>query len=213
MIYYNPTNGDPHSARVEYRPKTCFLMTKLGYPVSDDLQVIQTKLSTLLSSKNIDVVDAESIVTGRDFLFKIWSIVISVPLGVAIINEEMSPQTLSNIFYEVGLMQAYGKETLVVKTPATSVPSDFVRTEYVEFDDKFDTKIEKFLHYFVGQADYYAKAADQLQNNPLLAIDYLRRAYLISGENQLRERARQIFEDASIEARAKNSVEMLLVDF
>lgn len=67
------------------------------------------------------------------------------------------------------------------------------------------------MTHFFSQADYYASIADQLENNPLLAIDYLRRAYLISGEEGLRVKAREMFEEASIEGRAKNSVERLLV--
>ncbi len=55
--------------------------------------------------------------------------------------------------------------------------------------------------------------ADQFEKNPLLAIDYLKRAYLISGEDTYREEAYKLFEKASIKGRAKNSVEMILADF
>lgn len=111
-------------------------------------------------------------------------------------------------------MQVYGKETIVVKTPDVRVPSDFIRTEYIEFNnDDFEEKISKFFQTFISLADYYRYCADQLENNPLLAIDYLKRAYLITGERFYKERAWDIFQEASIEGRAKSSVEMLLVDF
>lgn len=51
-----------------------------------------------------------------------------VPLGIAFIHHEMTAKTLSNIFYEVGMLHAYGKECLIIKTQGTEVPSDFVRT-------------------------------------------------------------------------------------
>ena len=41
----------------------------------------------------------------------------------------------------------------------------------------------------------------------------LRRAYLITGDTSYREKALEIFKEAAIQGRAKNSVEMLLVNF
>ena len=213
MIFYNPIQGDAFTTQVDYRPKTCFLMTQLGQPVQQAIVDIRDRLSSFFTSHGIDVIDANSIITGKDFLMKIWGMIIGVPLGVAIIHHEMSPQTLSNIFYEVGVLQAYGKESLVIKTKETDVPSDFVRTEYLEFGDNFEGKLEKFIKHFLSQADYFAKMADQVENNPLLAIDYFRRAFLISGEESYKNNAKKIFDEASIEGRAKNSVEMLLVNF
>lgn len=213
MIFYNLSDGDAYTAKVDYNPRTCFVMTQMGKPVPQVVAEIRDQLEKSLADYDINIIDANSVVTGRDFLLKIWRMILAVPLGVAIIHHEMSAQTLSNIFYEVGMLQAYGKESLVIKSEGTYVPSDFVRTEYLEFNDDFTGRLEKYFKSFFQQADYYISIADQLENNPLLAIDYLRRAYLISGEEALRSRARQIFGEASIEGRAKNSVEMLLVNF
>ena len=63
------------------------------------------------------------------------------------------------------------------------------------------------------RAEYYVLAAEQLERNPLLAIDYLRRAFLITRDTDLRARAKQIAAEAGIGDRAKNSVEALLVGF
>ena len=52
--------------------------------------------------------------------------------------------------------------------------------------------------------------ANQLEKNPLLSIDYLRRAYLISGDEAHKKKI-QMFSDAlDLAARAKNSVERLV---
>ncbi len=61
--------------------------------------------------------------------------------------------------------------------------------------------------------DYYDTTADSLEMNPLLAIDYLRRAYLISGDKGYRKKAKEILKDVSLDGRAKNSVEMILAKF
>lgn len=212
MILYNPTTGDTPTMPIRYRPKTCFIMTQLQQPVPDEVIEMRQMLTRCLRTRGIAEIDANSAVTGRDLLTKIWEMIISVPLGIAIINRGMSARTLANIFYEIGLLQACGKETLVVKSKRSKVPSDFVRTEYIEYDASFETKIDRFLDSFLELADYFSTIVDQLDNNPLLAIDYLRRAYLISGDDLYRQMARSI-SNSSITGRAKNSVEMLLVNF
>lgn len=213
MIFYRPTDGDPHTGRIEYRPRTCFVMTKLGRPIPKEINRIRSHLTKIFVDYNISLIDANDIRTGKDFLLKIWHILLGVPLGIAIISNDMSHQTLANIFYEIGLMQAYGKETLIIKTGGTNVPSDFVRTEYIDFAAGFKKEVKKYLKKYFNLAGDYEFMSELLEKNPLLAIDYLKRAWLITGENAYREKASEIFHGAAIEGRAKNSVEMLLVDF
>jgi hypothetical protein len=50
-------------------------------------------------------------------------------------------------------------------------------------------------------------------HNPLLAIDYLRRAYLISGREGCRTKAKNILDGLTLEGRERDSVEMLLAKF
>ncbi len=138
-------------------------------------------------------IDARSKITGRDFLLKIWGIALSVPIGIGVITEEFSPQTLANIFYEIGLMHALGKETVVVKTPKSKVPSDFVRTEYIQYDNDFASNFRIFLDNLSEVADYYSILAKQVEQNPLLSIDYYKRAYLITGLDRYRESARNVY--------------------
>jgi|ERR1043166_5011910 hypothetical protein len=213
MIFYSPINGDATTTGIVSRPRTCFLMTQLGRPIPAILGEIRDSIIQVLKNYKMELIDADSVITGRDFLIKIWDLILGVPLGIAIIHKEMRPQTLANIFYEIGLMQAYGKDLLVIKTQRTRMPSDFARTEYIEFSTDFVNRLGRFVESHLSNANYYAHMADQLERNPLLAIDYLKRAYLISGEENYRMQAKEIFESADIQGRAKNSVEMLLVNF
>ena len=158
-------------------------MTKIGRPALRSVINIRRRLRECLRVKDIESVEASSLVTGRDFLLKIWHMILSVPLGVGIISEEMGTSTVANIFYEVGLLQALGKETVIIKTPSSDVPSDFVRTEYIEYDRSFSRNMKQFLDNFFDRAEYYSLMASQLRNSPEIALDYARRAYLIGGEN------------------------------
>lgn len=93
------------------------------------------------------------------------------------------------------------------------MPSDFVRTEYIEYDDDFKDKVGTFMESITDRARYYEDVAELLLENPLLAIDYLRRAHLLNGRDDCRNKARNILDALSLEGRARNSVEMLLAEF
>jgi len=138
---------------------------------------------------------------------------LSVPLGVGIVDETMSTQTMANIFYEVGVLHAYGKESLIIKTKKAKIPSDFVRTEYVVYNSDFESSLDKYFETYFKLEEYYIQMANQLEKNPLLSIDYLRRAYLISGNESYREQVQEISQALNLAARAKNSVENLVTQF
>jgi hypothetical protein len=188
-------------------------MTQLGKPVPPELKKMRARVTAQLRKKNVKVIDADSIVTGKDFLDKIWRLIISVPAGVAIIHEDMPPKTIANVFYELGMMDALGKRTVVVKSPGAAIPSDFVRTEYIDDDGSFGRRFRSFLDSSLEMESYFETMAEDLENNPLLSIDYLRRAYLISGDVRHRSRAKVLLNAAELKGRARNSVEMLLARF
>jgi hypothetical protein len=213
MIVYSPLHGEVLMSRITSRPRCCFLVTQLGDPVPDGVEAIRRSVSDLCTDAGYEVIDARTQVTGRDFLLKIWRMIASVPFVVAVCHEEIRCSAQANIFYELGVAQALGKETLLVKSPGASVPSDFVRTEYVEFDDGFDANFAAYLNTLREQAEHYAVIADQLERNPVLAIDYVKRAFLITGDEGLRGKARTLLDDAGLDDRAKNSVEQLAAAF
>ena len=213
MIYYRPTDGDVYQNKILWRVRTAFLMTQLGDRIPEKVLNIRENVETVLTRKNIALIDADHTTTGKDFLLKIWELVLSVPIGIAIIYKGMPSRTLSNIFYELGWMHAFGKETIVVKEGNIKIPSDFVRTEYIPYDNKFERRFGNFLASLEERLKYYEKMADQMEKDPLLSIDYLRRAFLLGGDQGLREKATKIFEGAGLDGRARNSVENLLVSF
>lgn len=188
-------------------------MAQLGGTVPDVVGEIRKAIKAILQEHSYELVDADSVTTGRDFLLKIWQLVLSVPVGIAIVHEGIPHPTMANVFYELGWMQAYGKETIVVKAGNVAIPSDLVRTEYVPFDSHFQRRFRSFIAGLDENASYYATVAEQVERNPLLAIDYLRRAYLLTGEEALRERSQEIFASSGLKGRAKNSVETLLSNF
>ena len=213
MIVYELTNGDPYTRKITYRPRTCFLMTQLGGGVPPEVDNVRRDLGRILGAYDFRLIDANSTITGKDFLAKIWHMIVAVPLAVAVVHKEMKPKTLWNVYYEIGVAQALGKETIVIKGEGVDVPSDFVRTEYIEYDANFEAKAGTFLEGILERARYYEDMSDLLEQNPLLAIDYLRRAFLLHGEVGCRDRAKTILNGLSLEGRARDSVEMMLAEF
>ena len=169
-------------------------MTQLGSNVCEHVKRIRKVVSRRLRKHNIDELDAETITTGGDYLTKIWKLIFSCPVGIAIISENLSLRTIGNIFYELGLMNSYGKETIVIKTPNVEIPSDLKRTEYIVAENRYSRRIDSFLKNLMDRSEYYETVANQLEaGDPVQAIDYLRRAYLITGEERLKREAERIF--------------------
>lgn len=213
MIFYRPTDGDVHSAQLKWRPRTCFLMAAMGDPLPKQVLSAKRRVRALLRRADFNVVDAASATTGKDFLLKIWLLAVSCPVGIAIVHEGIRAETMANIYYELGWMQAYGRETVVIKVGDVKLPSDFVRTEYITFDTRFGKSLQGFMEAIQEDAEYYQLVADQLEKNPLLAIDYLRRAYLLTGDASLKHRVEQLFNQSGLDDRARDSVERLMVTF
>lgn len=188
-------------------------MAQLGNPIPPELEEARSALTAIIQSFKFRQIDADGLTTGQDFLLKIWGLAVAVPVGIVFVHEGISPITLANVFYELGLMQAYGKETLIIRVGKAEIPSDFTRTEFVPFDGNFERRTRSFFSRLKKRARYYLTLADQLERNPLLSIDLIRRAYLLTGDARLKMRARQLFKDAGLEGRAKNSVEQLLMSF
>ncbi|MFH1966049.1 MAG: hypothetical protein ABIJ42_10985, partial [Acidobacteriota bacterium] len=189
------------------------LMTRLGEPVPPMVKKIRAAVSKCCKKFNYIVIDAQTCVTGRDFLLKIWHLIAATPLSVGVLHEDIPGTTQANIFYELGVAQALGKETVIIKSPRAKVPSDFKRTEYVTFDKNFNNEFLKYLESIHLQADYYETVADQVDRNPILALDYLKRAYLITGNIRLKNKASQIVKGAGLEERSANSIEILAASF
>lgn len=214
MILYRPTDGDVHGTRVKWRPRTCFVMAAMGKPIHPKVVSARKRVRSALTRAGYATTDASSETTGKDYLLKIWSLAVAAPVGIAIVHEGVAAETMANIYYELGWMHAYGRETVVIKIGDVRLPSDLVRTEYISFDDKaFASNLRKFISSLAERAEYYRLLADQLEKNPLLAIDYLRRSYLLSGDVSLRRHAKRIFDESGLSSRANDSVERNLVHF
>lgn len=194
MIVYHPFEGNISSDPVKYIPRSCFVMTNLSHRNCPEIVRIRKVLSRVLKKFDIQEMDAISTTTGGDYMTKIWKQTFSTPIGIAIISKDLPSRTIGNIFYELGLMDSYGKETLVIKTPDCDIPSDLNRTEYINAEKRYSRKIESFLNNVKERANYYEIVAENVElGDPVQAIDYMRRAYLITGDKRIKKNADNMF--------------------
>ncbi len=194
MIVYSPINGEVLTDAVKFYPRTAFIMTQLGTPLPKELITIRKSLKSELKKFKFKDVDASSLVTGKDFLDKIWKIILGSPLGIAILTKDMPDRTIANIYYELGMMDALGKETLIIKSKDYEIPSDFKRTEYVNFDSSFITSFKKFQSNINEREEHYWLMGELMQADPVLAIDYIKRAYLLNPLKKYIREAKRIFQ-------------------
>jgi hypothetical protein len=185
----------------------------MGAPVPPRVKAVRKQVNAALARGGFKAIDAGSSTTGHDYLLKIWNLLLGCPVGIAIVHEGISAATMANIYYELGMLQAYGRETLVVKVGAPALPSDFVRTEYLEAGRGFPGRLKSFIEELQERSRYYLKLAGNVEKNPLLAVDYLRRAALLNGDPRLKERARELLTASGMGDRAKTSVEGLMLEF
>jgi hypothetical protein len=209
MIIYNH-DREVITDFISYEPRSCFIMTQLGLPFPDELELIRTNLVIELSKRNIKELDANSYIKGKDFLSKIWRQVLAVPMGIAIVTKDMKISTISNIFYEIGVLNALGKETIVIKTKDFSIPSDFIRTEYIEYDNQFHEKINKFLDQVFDLADHFEIMGESLEANPILSIDYYKRAYLITGDTKYFRKTEEIIDNRKFDIQSSHFIKDFL---
>jgi hypothetical protein len=213
MIIYSPLDGDAITHNVKSMPRHCFLMTRLGKVIPPGVNEIRVAVNRVCDDFGYSVIDATTRITGRDFLNKIWRQIASAPLAVGVVHEDIPETSQANIYYELGVAQALGKETLLIKSVGSKVPSDFIRTEYISFDENFSENFTNYLETLIEQATHYETMADLLDRDPILAIDYLKRAFLITGDVRLRNKAKAVKNLAGLEQRAKNSVELIAASF
>ncbi|MGH7583993.1 MAG: hypothetical protein ACREL5_12285 [Gemmatimonadales bacterium] len=170
-------------------------------------------IDTLLTKSRFRTIDAGEVTTGRDYLAKIWELLISCPVGVAIVHEDIAPMTMANIYYELGILDALGRESIVVAVGSPELPSDLGRTEHIPTGRGFDRRFTNFIASLEHRSTYYRTMANNLERNPLLAIDLLRRASLLSEDTALNTEARKVWAAHATADRAKGAVEMLMLAF
>ena len=164
-------------------------------------------ITSELEKRKFKVLRATDISGHKDYLDKITQTIRGCGFCVAIFSHATPPITLANIFFELGLAILLGKPAIIIKTEDTKPPSDFVRTEWVDYHigkkALFRANLGKAIASISGSASYWEKIADTAleaeDTDYELAFERYKQALLISNGKRIRnqiEKISKILKDA-----------------
>lgn len=173
------------SVKIKPNPKTYFLMIESRRGRKKKTIEIEKYIKKCCSDKGYKIIKATDIKRSKDYLCKICELIQSVAFGIAVYTDNMPPDTLGNISYEVGCMHSLGKEVYIIKTSKAKVPSDFKRTEYIE-EKKLKKDLTERLNDLKNQANYMYKLGELSSEAGDLekAAEYFKRIYLIMKDSR-----------------------------
>lgn len=217
-----PLTSDECSKKLEPLPQKCFLMTALPDDPSEKLLKIRSTINKTCSSLSFDVITAEDIAGGADFLCKICKTIRSVSFGLSLYLKEFDINAISNIFLETGLMLGFGKPVYLIMEKGQKIPSDFSRTDCILFNSmndlssKLRQKVEGLLglpkKYFNTVGDIALEVKDYEK-----AARYYTEAILISKDKNAESKLKSILSilerkkgKTGLEMRLKQDVDVFL---
>lgn len=168
------------SISIKPNPKTYFLMIESHKGREEKTIEIEKNIKTCCSAKGYEIIKATDIKRSKDFLCKICELIQSVAFAIAVYTDNMPQATLGNISYEIGCMHSLGKEVYIIKSSKAKIPSDFIRTEYIE-ERNLIKDLTKRLEGLRKQADYMASLGELFFEAGDLekAAEYFKKVYLI----------------------------------
>lgn len=177
------------------RPRSAFLMLQLGGTISSSEVRIKELVARSLLARNIEAVTAAAVPGTGDYLQKIVDLIRGCGFGFAIFSDLTPARSLANIFFEVGVAGVLGKPVQLALAGPAPPPSDFVRTEWIRYDDAHEARFETQLTDVLGRieegADFYRKigliayGADEPDLEE--AFERFKQAVLISDDVEARD--------------------------
>jgi len=95
---------------------------------------METEVRRILMEMRFEPCAATDFSGTSDYLEKIIDLIRGCGFGVAIYSNETESRSLGNIFFEVGVSHLLGKPVQLLVAGPQPTPSDFVRTEWVQYD-------------------------------------------------------------------------------
>ena len=176
------------------------MMLQLGEGVSQLEAEMDEVVSSVLHTRKLTALRASSERGQKDYLDKIIQLIRGCGIGVAIFSEYTPAPTLANIFFEVALCNLLGKPVLIVKSDGAKAPSDFVRTEWINFGVGKKPQLRKDFSHSVSSILEFAKYYESIGDIALdaedvdleLAYERYRQSFLIDGRLAVRRKLEKL---------------------
>jgi hypothetical protein len=123
-------------------------MRQIGNPPAVDERMAEIVLDEF-KVRGIPTKDADASTGGKDFLERILGLIRGTGFTVAIFSHDTRATAIANITLELGFAAMCGKPLIIVKSTEAPAPSDFNRTDWLDYDAKdegrFRLKIRQAL--------------------------------------------------------------------
>ncbi len=175
-------------------------MLQSGGNISTSDAYMQETVKKRLTARNFCFKTALDTRGTTDFLLKIARLIMGCGFGIAIFSNRTPPKTLGNIFFEVGYCLAVGKPVHLVFCGKNIVPSDFVRSEWIEYKNgsnvQFTRDLDASFEGLNNECQFMELLADTAfeaeRMNPELAFERYKRVALINGSVTATSRIRDL---------------------
>ncbi|MBI2933982.1 MAG: hypothetical protein HYY29_00265 [Chloroflexi bacterium] len=183
-----PLTLDECNKAIPPLPRTAFIMAPSADKTPPVLEKVINSLISSLEQYSMSYIFGAELVDVGDFLCSICKHIQGTVLGVAVSSTDLPAGTAGNIFWEMGLMQGFGKPVILVTDDRRNLPSDFARSYSIFFNQpNYMRKFKSLLQAINGRERYYSETLADLALNSgdyEKAARYLREAYLI-GKDEL----------------------------
>lgn len=192
-----PLSYDECSKRILLRPKTAFLMTPSKSKRSTKLKAVISRVSSALKRKNIRPLDGCTLLDIGDTVCNICSTMQGCAMSIGFYNPQVPADALSNIFWEMGMVQGWGRPVLLVANRKEDLPSDFTRDRcfFYETDLHYIKNLTEIVQAIKDREQYYVNilANEAIQSADYeRAIKYYQEAFLINGRRQILSKIRKL---------------------
>jgi len=193
-----PLTSDECSKLITPLPKTVFIMSPSKKNTTPKLQGIIQHIKSALDQHSLKYIEGATIIDYGDYLCSICKHILGCTFGIAISSDDIPRPTLCNIFWEIGIMQGFGKPVVLFVDTSESLPSDFVRNYAVFFNRRdYVRKFHALLRKLGQLRDHYSNV---LGDVALEAGDYekagryFQEAYLIGEKLEDMKKIDQLIE-------------------
>lgn len=201
-VIFSPVTEEVLKGPFKPIPRGVFFLIQSNSQISDQDAATSTQVEEYLLQNDFTVVRANRTRRTKDYLEKIISLIRGCGFCLSITSKDTPSETLANIFFEIGIAVLLGKPTILIKRGKMKLPSDFVRTEWVEHskgkEKQFRKDFREALDGVLEMSEYFHDLGELAYeaNEPDLdlAFERFRQSTLITGREDSLEKIREILE-------------------
>jgi len=103
---------------------------------TDASKVVLRNIIKSLSDLSYEPIEGSRIVRHGDYFCSICQTAQGCALGVAMVYDGLPVSTISNIYFETGIMQGFGKPVILFADKRKNLPSDYIRHYAIFYNSK-----------------------------------------------------------------------------